>query len=153
MNKKLEWNRRTPAPEGAAVAWGCFDANGLDDKLVYRDRWRAEDAAFAFTPSLTVKPLYASPVVPKTADEMIATAIAWLNSDDPTSWGDFEKRLNAVVSDEAAPVVPVGVSVDALAQEIRRVDGHHTLGAGALAEALLPFIEALRPTDTGANHD
>jgi hypothetical protein len=48
-----------------------------------------------------------------------------------------------------APVVPVGVSVDALAQEIRRVDGRHTLGAGALAEALLPFLAALRPTDTG----
>jgi hypothetical protein len=49
----------------------------------------------------------------------------------------------------ASPVVPVGVSVDALAQEIRRVDGRHTLGAGALAEALLPFLAALRPTDTG----
>jgi len=31
--------------------------------------------------------------------------------------------------------------VDELAQEIRRVDGNHDLGAGALAEALLPFIE------------
>ena len=58
------FNARTPAPEGEVVAWGCFDANGLDDKLVYRDRRRAEDAAFAFTPSMTVKPLYASPVVP-----------------------------------------------------------------------------------------
>lgn len=29
---------------------------------------------------------------------------------------------------------------DALAAEIRRVDGNHDLGAGALAEALLPFI-------------
>jgi hypothetical protein len=33
------------------------------------------------------------------------------------------------------------LDVDALAQEIRRVDGSHSLGAGALAEALLPFIE------------
>lgn len=32
--------------------------------------------------------------------------------------------------------------VDKLAQEIRRVDGNHSLGAGALAEALMPFIEA-----------
>jgi hypothetical protein len=30
--------------------------------------------------------------------------------------------------------------VDALAQEIRRVDGSHKLGAGALAEALAPFL-------------
>lgn len=32
--------------------------------------------------------------------------------------------------------------VDALAQEIRRVDGGHNLGAGALAEALMPFLRA-----------
>lgn len=32
--------------------------------------------------------------------------------------------------------------IDSLAQEIRRVDGNHSLGAGALAEALMPFIEA-----------
>jgi len=60
----------TPAPEGEAVAWGCFDANGLDDKLVYRDQRRAEDAAFAFTPSMTVKALYASPVVSAGREEI-----------------------------------------------------------------------------------
>jgi hypothetical protein len=32
--------------------------------------------------------------------------------------------------------------VDQLAQEIRRVDGNHSLGAGALAEKLMPLIEA-----------
>lgn len=32
--------------------------------------------------------------------------------------------------------------IDDLAQEIRRVDGNHSLGAGALAEALAPFIAA-----------
>lgn len=32
------------------------------------------------------------------------------------------------------------IKVDALAQEIRRVDGSHSLGAGALAEALMPFL-------------
>jgi hypothetical protein len=32
--------------------------------------------------------------------------------------------------------------VDSLAQEIRRVDGAHRLGAGALAEALMPFLRA-----------
>ena len=34
----------------------------------------------------------------------------------------------------------VALLADELAQEIRRVDGSHTLGAGALAEALAPFI-------------
>lgn len=33
------------------------------------------------------------------------------------------------------------LTVDALAQEIRRIDGQHDMGAGALAEALMPFIE------------
>lgn len=37
-----------------------------------------------------------------------------------------------------------GASIDALAQEIRRVDGRHSLGAAALAEALMPFIAALQ---------
>ncbi len=33
------------------------------------------------------------------------------------------------------------IDVDALAQEIRRVDGENKLGAGALADALMPFID------------
>ena len=33
------------------------------------------------------------------------------------------------------------LDVDALANEIRRVDGNHWLGAGALAEALMPWLE------------
>jgi hypothetical protein len=37
------------------------------------------------------------------------------------------------------------LDVDALAQEIRRVDGQHSLGAGALAEALMPFLSAREP--------
>lgn len=32
--------------------------------------------------------------------------------------------------------------IDSLAQEIRRVDGAHSLGAGALAEALQPWLAA-----------
>lgn len=34
------------------------------------------------------------------------------------------------------------LTIDALAQEIRHVDGNHSLGAGALAEALMPFLTA-----------
>lgn len=42
------------------------------------------------------------------------------------------------------------LTIDALAQEIRRVDGNHSLGAGALAEALMPFLAtALCPCSTG----
>ncbi|WP_416355516.1 hypothetical protein ACLNGM_14855 [Aureimonas phyllosphaerae] len=35
--------------------------------------------------------------------------------------------------------------VDDLAQEIRRVDGSNSLGAGALAEALMPFLASRLP--------
>lgn len=38
------------------------------------------------------------------------------------------------------------INVDALAQEICSLNGKHSLGAGAMAEALLPFIKLL--TDT-----
>jgi len=41
---------------------------------------------------------------------------------------------------ELAEVGPETFTVDELAQEIRRVDGNHDLGAGALAEALTPFL-------------
>ena len=40
----------------------------------------------------------------------------------------------------------MAVEIDELAQEIRRVDGNNSLGAGALAEALMPFLAALRPS-------
>lgn len=33
--------------------------------------------------------------------------------------------------------------IDALAQEIRRVNGWNTFGAGALAELLMPFVEGM----------
>ena len=34
------------------------------------------------------------------------------------------------------------LTIDTLSQEIRRVDGNHSLGAGALAEALMPLFSA-----------
>lgn len=48
---------------------------------------------------------------------------------------------------------PAQMDVDALAQEIRRVDGKHKLGAGALAEALLPFIRAHAGAQPPAHDD
>lgn len=83
---------------------------------------------------------------------------------------DAEKLL-ASPPPAASPASPSGdvpLTIDALAQEIRRVDGNHSLGAGALAEAILPFITraissqseriavleaALRPFAKAAEHD
>ena len=52
----------SPAPEGEASLWGCADGNGIDPRLVFRDRPTAEQVA-ADT-NMVVQPLYASPVVP-----------------------------------------------------------------------------------------
>ena len=130
------WNRRTPAPEGEA----CPTCNGV----------RPEFCSNAFH--------LASPVVPAPEGEVVAGRYRAKNRPhDNWRLADYDMAADwpNLVAEPlyASPVVPVGVSVDALAQEIRRVDGRHTLGAGALAEALLPFLAALRPTDTGANHD
>lgn len=55
------------------------------------------------------------------------------------------------VQQPAQTTPAIGQSVDALAQEIRRVDGCHILGAGALAEALMPFIAASLAVPVGAD--
>jgi hypothetical protein len=47
-------------------------------------------------------------------------------------------ELDARPADNAKELL--ALDVDALAQEIRRVDGSNSFGAGALAEALMPFI-------------
>jgi len=52
-------------------------------------------------------------------------------------WLDVTAQHHATCPRERAPL-----DVDLLAQEIRRVDGSHSLGAAQLAEALLPFLRA-----------
>jgi hypothetical protein len=79
---------RTPAPEGEAV--GTVSAMPGTSGFTM--------AVFRANAVPVGTPLYASPVVPKTADEIKAVVMKWLDADDPASWGDFEKRLNAAVS-------------------------------------------------------
>lgn len=52
----------------------------------------------------------------------------------------WNRRASPPAREEAPAEAAGDFSVDALAQEIRRVDGNHNLGAGALAEALMPFL-------------
>lgn len=51
----------------------------------------------------------------------------------------------------APPSAPVGV--DELAQVIREVDGNHSLGAGALAEAILEKFPTLAAQPGGSDND
>lgn len=53
----------------------------------------------------------------------------------------FADGVSAYISALTPP--DVAGLVDDLAQEIRRVDGSNSLGSGALAEALAPFIASL----------
>jgi hypothetical protein len=77
---------RTPAPEGEAWLWGCADGNGIDPRLVFRDRPTAEQVA-ADT-NMVVQPLYASPVVPVGVRERVLDELdkAWLHGQRRTSW-------------------------------------------------------------------
>jgi hypothetical protein len=108
---------RTPAPEGEA--WRVVPVEPTEAMLnaaIDVDPLKLGDISslgFRISPQMLFERcwsamLAASPVVPKTADEIKAVVMAWLDADDPASWGDFEKRLNAAVSDDAAPVVSVG---------------------------------------------
>ena len=54
--------------------------------------------------------------------------------------GAFSKQASQPLQE---PVVVVMPNVDELAQIIRKVDGSHTLGAGALAEAILGEVAKL----------
>lgn len=53
-----------------------------------------------------------------------------------------KEATKAVYSSSVTTMQSQHLTVDALAQEIRRANGNHTLGAGALAEALMPFLES-----------
>lgn len=64
-----------------------------------------------------------------------------------TGGGDVPRNegLRAVRETLLAVPIPCANTEEAyqrLAQEIRRVDGNHQLGAAALAEALLPFLQS-----------
>lgn len=78
-----------------------------------------------------------------------ANPYAWATHHDEPMVFFSLKEAEAYCDDDEDPIPlfkgpqPMRIAedfIDDLAQEIRRVDGGHSLGAGALAEALLPFL-------------
>lgn len=70
-------------------------------------------------------------------------ATDWFNDTRPAIIEAINKLRNELftaISDANEANEAPALDVDALAQEIRRVDGSHSLGATQLADALLPFI-------------
>ena len=104
------WNRRTPAPEGEAVAWRLRRVGVVRWNLWDLDP-RVDTPAYADAAEWEVQPLYASPVVPVGVSEVLDAAAAYLKDQYGASHG--------------------------LDHPVDRAR----------------IIEALRPTDTGANHD
>lgn len=62
----------------------------------------------------------------------------YYDQDDTQLAYDIWRAARASV---AAPAAGDALDVDALANAIRSIDGKHTMGAAALAEALMPFIQ------------
>lgn len=91
--------------------------------------------------------LLAEPVKVPSDEEIVEMMVAhgWSHMDDEdrTDIILFARALLARYGQPAQQPVSGAdglLDVDDLAQEIRRVDGRHTLGAAALAEALMPFL-------------
>ena len=120
------WNRRTPAPEGEA--------------------WTARHIVFDGPPD-------------HNGPRFIEVETPEGKSVNAGEWRQRPDNLWELVI--ASPVVPVGVSREALLKAVRPVLDRHPMidssqshkldiQAGWVADAILA---ALRPTDTGANHD
>lgn len=71
----------------------------------------------------------------ETLDQAIATAI---RGDDKYKRWPLAAMIDAKVEIEDLKSL---LDIDALAQIIRTVDGNHTLGAGALAEAIVSHFK------------
>jgi len=141
---------RTPAPEGEVLLWGCADGNGIDPRLVFRDRPTAEQVAADM--NMVVRPLYASPVVPAPEGEALTEEDRQRIDQLPFA---LAMKVYRSMSKASAPVVPVGGGE--AVENLRRQRDHptsETLGFTTIrtcdADAILA---ALRLTDTGANHD
>lgn len=93
----------------------------------------------------SAKPALASTPAPQPADHRRV-------QDAAPAWPELDALIAEAKAQAPQPggaVKAKTLCVDALAQEIRRVDGEHKLGAGALAEALLPFISAAVASPSG----
>jgi hypothetical protein len=164
---------RTPAPEGEA--WRTVPVEPTEAMLVNgREALMPLVRLDSYGPLIGVwgDMLAASPVVPAPEGEAVDRVMAVLNY-----WFDGSRRIDrnsemvAQLATLASPVVPVGVSEDQRRRVAaliakpglfstdnetahRAASPHSVYGerdkALAKADAI---IAALRPTDTGANHD
>jgi Lar family restriction alleviation protein len=150
------WNRRTPAPEGEAVAWRAKLGSDPD-----RQHWTLCTSDPSGEPGWhSVQPLYASPVVPVSREEISAIIMKTARLDLTAGFPPFGKTDNpreiadAILAALRQPVVPVGVS----RERVRLIVSGLILGftdfTVAEREAFIDrktdaILAALRLTDTG----
>lgn len=107
-----------PTPTEAAALWGCADGNGVDPRLIFRDRATAEQVAAGL--GLTVQPLYTHPAPIKPSGDT----------------GELRERVARIVDPSAFLF-----SRDELDAKVR----HHPHDAAyAIADAILSLIQSER---------
>ena len=147
------WNRRTPAPEGEACPTCngvcpefCSNAFHLASPVVPApegEAWTARHIVFDGPPD-------------HNGPRFIEVETPEGKSVNAGEWRQRPDNLWELVI--ASPVVPVGVSEVDLSSILETGYVDHQHGAAAPGDRLFVFmakriLAALRPTDTGANHD
>ncbi|SFS42954.1 hypothetical protein [Brevundimonas viscosa] len=74
-----------------------------------------------------------------------------VNAGHPSEWCTCHPYMAPAGTHAARGEGDAPFTADDLANEIRRVDGNHSLGAGALAEALMPFLSRPSPGEGDAD--
>ena len=161
------WNRRTPAPEGEAVAWRCSGCRRLTDDLDADHAALDAGGFLSCCPERDMKPLYASPVVPVGVSEVLDAAAAYLKDTYGASYGLDHPVDRARIIAALRPTDTGWREItaetrngdDVLAYDDETGDCHvsHWTGDywygpnGFKPTHWMPLPPA--PTDTGANHD
>jgi hypothetical protein len=122
------WNRRTPAPEGAVVAWRWQEYDHPEDPWLYSETGPREHEEHA-----NRQPLYASPVIPVGGREAVARATC-------QDCGGHSKA-NLCQPCEIARIIY------ATLHHKMAVNG--TEAQSLYEQAARSILAALRPTDTG----
>ena len=140
-----QWQNK---PVQKPVAWSGYDLDGMVEAFsrvieahhsskhpfhnpIDMDAKMALRILRGFIPSMKA---YAA--TPQRPAEPVQEPVAWRCACGANLYIDADGAPRS----KAEPVEPVAVSVDALAQHIRFVDGNNNLGAGILAEKIVEFL-------------
>lgn len=96
-----------------------------------------------------VAPLFArTAVMPSTADDVRTMIRAWLDADDATHWGAFEKKLDALVNEGGAPpsIEQLGAAAAGNGETLRFLYKNYR-GEIGLREVAVPIVARFGSTE------